>query len=67
MAEEVQPVDNVDRGSPGTGTTERAFDIAVKVATGALDPKTVQPHSFTKAAGIGCDNVAEYYDPGSIF
>ncbi|HWN35241.1 MAG TPA: substrate-binding domain-containing protein [Pseudonocardia sp.] len=47
--------------------TEQAFDIAIKVATGAADPKTVQPHSFTKAAGIGCDNVAEYYDPGSIF
>jgi ABC-type sugar transport system substrate-binding protein len=47
--------------------TEQAFDIAVKVATGAIDPKTVQPHSFTKAAGIGCDNVGDFYNPGSIF
>jgi len=47
--------------------TEQAFDIAIKVATGAVDPKTVPPHSFTKAAGIGCDNVAEFYDPGSVF
>lgn len=81
MHEEVQPVDNVDRGSPGAGAgpagsagpssprpaTERVVAIAAKVATGALDPKTVRPHSFTKAAGSGRDNVAEHYDPGSTF
>ncbi|WP_037081224.1 substrate-binding domain-containing protein [Pseudonocardia spinosispora] len=46
---------------------EGGFDIAVKVATGALDPKSVQPQTYTKAAGIGCDNIAEYYKPDSIF
>ncbi|MDF2747295.1 MAG: hypothetical protein K0S98_1581, partial [Propionibacteriaceae bacterium] len=23
--------------------------------------------SFTKAVGIGCDNIDEYYDPNSVF
>lgn len=46
---------------------QQAFDIAVKVASGALDPKTVAPNTNTKAAGIGCKNVNEYYNPNSIF
>jgi ribose transport system substrate-binding protein len=46
---------------------EQVFDIAVGVATGKMDPKTVQKTSLTKAAGIGCDNVGEYYDPKSVF
>ncbi len=46
---------------------EQVFDIAVGVATGQLDPATVQKTSLTEAAGIGCENVAEYYDPSSIF
>jgi ribose transport system substrate-binding protein len=43
------------------------FDVAAKVATGSVDPKTVQKQTYTKAAGIGCDNVAQFYDPKSIF
>ncbi|MDT7650837.1 MAG: ribose transport system substrate-binding protein [Pseudonocardiales bacterium] len=46
---------------------EQVFDIAVGVATGQMDPKTVQKTSLTKAAGIGCDNVGQYYDPKSVF
>jgi ribose transport system substrate-binding protein len=46
---------------------EQVFDIAVGVATGQLDPATVQKTSLTEAAGIGCENVSEYYDPSSIF
>jgi ABC-type sugar transport system substrate-binding protein len=46
---------------------EQVFDIAVGVATGQLDPATVQKTSLTQAAGIGCENVSEYYDPSSIF
>ncbi len=46
---------------------EQVFDIAVGVATGELDPATVEPTSLTTAAGIGCENVTEYYDPSSLF
>ncbi|TWF75285.1 monosaccharide ABC transporter substrate-binding protein (CUT2 family) [Pseudonocardia hierapolitana] len=46
---------------------EQVFDIAVGVATGQLDPATVQKISLTQAAGIGCENVSEYYDPSSVF
>jgi ABC-type sugar transport system substrate-binding protein len=46
---------------------EQVFDIAVGVATGQLDRATVQKTSLTKAAGIGCENVSEYYDPSSVF
>lgn len=53
MPEEVRPVDDVDRGSPG--------------GAGALDPKTLAPMSYANAAGIGCDNVGDFYNPGSIF
>lgn len=52
--------------SPSIATT-KVFDIAVGVATGRLDPATVEPTSLTTAAGIGCENVAEYYDAASIF
>jgi ribose transport system substrate-binding protein len=45
----------------------QVFDIAVGVATGQMSPATVQKTSLTKAAGIGCDNVGEYYDPKSVF
>ncbi|MEV7969946.1 substrate-binding domain-containing protein [Sphaerisporangium sp. NPDC088356] len=46
---------------------EKVFQLAVALATGKQDPKTVEKVSLTKAAGIGCDNVAEYYDPKSVF
>jgi ribose transport system substrate-binding protein len=46
---------------------DQVFDIAVGVATGEIDPATVEPTSLTQAAGIGCENVGEFYNPESIF
>jgi ABC-type sugar transport system substrate-binding protein len=46
---------------------EKVFQLAVALATGKQDPKTVDKVSLTKAAGIGCDNVADYYNPKSVF
>ncbi|MHA6616101.1 substrate-binding domain-containing protein [Pseudonocardia sp. DLS-67] len=46
---------------------EQVFDLAVGVATGQTDPATVQKTSLTKAGGIGCENVSEFYDPSSVF
>jgi len=75
MHEEVRPVDDVDRGSPGLAGRQ-GFDLAVKVATGAFDPKTLAPvtHNRTTyprttypgAAGIGCQNVTAPVNPGSV-
>ena len=46
---------------------EEALEIAVAVATGEKEPADYPKESFTKAVGIGCENVDEYYDPQSIF
>ena len=46
---------------------EQALRISVDVATGKKKPSDYPPESFTKAVGIGCDNIDEYYDPNSIF
>lgn len=46
---------------------EQVFDLAVGLATGEQDPADVEPINLTKAAGIGCENVDEYYDPSSVF
>ena len=46
---------------------EDALKIAVAIATGAKKPTDYPKESFTKAVGIGCDNVDEYYDPKSVF
>jgi hypothetical protein len=75
MHEEVQAVDDVDRGSPGLAGRQ-GFDLAVKVATGAFDPKTLAPMTHNRttyprttypgAAGIGCQNVTAPVNPGSV-
>ncbi|MDT7555941.1 MAG: hypothetical protein QOC83_2013 [Pseudonocardiales bacterium] len=75
MHEEVRPVDDVDRGSPGLAGRQ-GFDLAVKVATGAFDPKTLAPMTHNRttyprttypgAAGIGCQNVTAPVNPGSV-
>ncbi len=44
-----------------------AFDIAVKVATGESKPDSFPKVSLTKAVGIGCNNVNQYYRPDSVF
>jgi ribose transport system substrate-binding protein len=46
---------------------EEALKIAVDIATGARRPADYPPESFTKAVGIGCENIDEYYDPESVF
>lgn len=43
------------------------FDIAMAVATGQKAPASYPKESFTQAAGIGCTNVKEFYDPNSVF
>lgn len=52
--------------SPYLATNE-ALKIAIDIATGVKKPADYPPESFTKAVGIGCQNVDEYYDPNSIF
>lgn len=47
--------------------THDALQIAVDIATGKKKPADFPPESFTKAVGIGCKNVDEFYDPNSIF
>jgi ribose transport system substrate-binding protein len=46
---------------------EEALKISVDVATGKTKPSDYEPESFTKAVGIGCENIDEYYDPNSVF
>jgi ribose transport system substrate-binding protein len=46
---------------------EEALKISVDVATGKKKPSDYRPESFTKAVGIGCDNIDQYYDPQSVF
>lgn len=47
--------------------TKSAMQIAFEIATGTKKPADFPPDSFTKAVGIGCENVDEFYDPKSIF
>jgi ribose transport system substrate-binding protein len=44
-----------------------ALKIAVDLATGKSKPADYPKESFTKAVGIGCENIDEYYDPQSVF
>lgn len=46
---------------------EQALQIAVDIATGKKKPGDYPEQSFTKAVGIGCDNIDDYYDPNSVF
>jgi ribose transport system substrate-binding protein len=46
---------------------EEALKISVDVATGKKKPSDYPKESFTKAVGIGCDNINDYYDPNSVF
>jgi ribose transport system substrate-binding protein len=46
---------------------DEALKIAVDIATGATKPADYPEQSFTKAVGIGCENIDEYYDPNSVF
>ena len=47
--------------------TDKVFRIAVSVTTGKSAPSSYPKLSYTKAAGINCKNVTQYYDPSSVF
>jgi ribose transport system substrate-binding protein len=44
-----------------------ALKIAVDLSTGESKPADYPRESFTKAVGIGCENINEYYDPNRVF
>jgi len=46
---------------------DRAFDIAIQIATGKADPASFKKQEFTKAAGINCENVADFIDADAVF
>lgn len=46
---------------------EEVLDIALKIATGAVAPADVEGTTITEPAGIGCDNIGDFYDPESVF
>ena len=50
-----------------TLAAQDALKIAVAIGTGAKSPSDYPKESFTKAVGIGCKNIEQYYDPKSIF
>lgn len=47
--------------------TDAVMAIAAQVTTGQKKTTDYPATSFTKAVGIGCDNVKDYYDPSSVF
>ena len=52
--------------SPSLAALE-ALKIAVAIGTGTKSPGDYPKQSFTKAVGIGCKNIDEYYNPKSVF
>lgn len=44
-----------------------AINAALQVATGKKNKGDFPKVSFTKAIGVGCDNVKKIYDPNSVF
>lgn len=44
-----------------------AIAAALAVATGEKETSDFEKVSFTKAVGVGCQNVKEFYDPNSVF
>lgn len=47
--------------------TDRAFGIALSLATGKSKAADYQKNEYTKAAGINCDNVDQFYKADSVF
>lgn len=45
----------------------RAMEIGIQIATGEKSASDFEQLEFTEAAGINCDNVAEFYDENSVF
>jgi ribose transport system substrate-binding protein len=52
--------------SPSIAARE-SFDVAVAVATGSAQPNSYPKVKYTKAVGIGCKNIDQYYKPDSVF
>ncbi len=52
--------------SPSLATT-KVFDIAIQITTGVKKTTDFPANSYTTAAGIGCKNVDQFYDPSSTF
>lgn len=50
-----------------TLAAREAVQIALEVATGKTSEDSYPKEKYTKAAGIGCENVDQYYDPNSTF
>jgi hypothetical protein len=46
---------------------QSAVQAAIDVGTGAKKPEDFNKTNHTKAAGIDCGNVNDYYDPKSTF
>ena len=44
-----------------------AFTAAVQVATGKKPTSSFPKVAYTKAVGIGCNNIKDFYDPNSVF
>lgn len=47
--------------------TDRAFQIAIAIGTGKAKASSFKAQEFTKAAGINCNNVADFYHADSVF
>ena len=52
--------------SPSLAARE-ALKIAVEIATGEKKTSDFPKQSFTKAVGIGCKNIDQYYNPKNVF
>jgi ribose transport system substrate-binding protein len=46
---------------------QQALQIAEQVTTGKKKPSDFPPLSYTKAAGIDCHDVGQFYNPSSVF
>jgi ribose transport system substrate-binding protein len=46
---------------------QRAMEIATQLATGAKKASNFKANEYTKAAGINCKNVSEFYNPKNLF
>ncbi|MGJ0204256.1 substrate-binding domain-containing protein [Leucobacter sp. gxy201] len=45
----------------------RAVEIGLEIGTGKASADDFEPLEYTEAAGINCENVAEFYDENSVF
>jgi ribose transport system substrate-binding protein len=47
--------------------TDKVMEIAEQITTGKKKTTDFAKLSLTKAAGIGCKNIGDFYDPNSVF